>query len=141
MNIDTSRPLLKQGIPEMAARVFQIYSVYIGKSKFRVLLVQLALVVALHLLEISNPQPCLTISNGNQLENLVTITNKLILRITSYNSSERSLSITSIRAAQSNGEGFQIQHGITTIINHQRLKFTKQTMPNRILCLFEISNP
>lgn len=69
----------------MAAKVFQIYSAYIGKSKFQVLHVQLVLVVALHLLEISNPQPCLTISRGNQLANSVNITNKLI-GITSYNS-------------------------------------------------------
>lgn len=73
--------LLKLEIPEMAAGVFQICSVYISKSKFRVLPVLLVLSVALHLLEISNPQPCLTISDYNQLENLININNKCILRI------------------------------------------------------------
>ena len=92
MEIGTSETIQKQVLPEMAAKVCQIYSVYIGKSKFQVLRVQLVLVVALHLLEISNPQSCLTISSGNQLENLVNITNKMIV-ITSYNSNERSSSI------------------------------------------------
>lgn len=64
---DLKNKFIKE-IPEMDAILFQICGVCTGKNKSQVLHVLLYLVFALHLLEISNLQPCLIISNVHQLK-------------------------------------------------------------------------
>lgn len=55
------------GVPGTVASDFQIYAVYTSKSRYQVLLFQLFLVFALHLLGISNLQPSLRVSGSNQV--------------------------------------------------------------------------
>lgn len=67
--------LSNRKVPEKVACISQIYNMCTSKSKFQVLHVQLFPAFALHLLEISNLQPCQTISIRAQLKQLNQRTN------------------------------------------------------------------